>query len=259
MAVTFVWDAAFDAAPPNTLVKSLIDDNIRTSFRGIRERMECEHMWGPFTDEDTGRHRPGYVTVLDKGNAGAMAGVVNPQEGALYLMTDGADLQVHIYTGGAWVKLSSVDHDLLTGRDDNDHPWYLRRDGGTLQDGDLDLGGFVLETPEAAADKYGGFTLFRHRSAGHASLGNIDVIADGILTSTEIKISQHEVSGALADGAWLKCTMVNCAFFPQVCVSGAYDKDIWILPGTDGYEIGLANESGGARNFRIRDEAVEAA
>jgi len=255
VAITFVWDAAFNAYPPQTLGKSLIDNNIRLPVRGIRERMEVEHEWGFNTEFDTGRHRAGYVTVMDKGNAAAMAAVSNPQEGALYLLTSGSDLQVHIRTGGAWVKLSSIDHAALAGLTDDDHPMYIRKNGGTMG-GDLDMGGQLLDTAEGSAQKYSGFTLFRHRSSQHASLGATTVIANGILTATEVKISQTEVSGALNDGTWVTVAISYTAFFPQVYVSGSYDRDVWITPGVNAREIGIVNDSGSNRTYRLRYEWV---
>lgn len=256
MAITFVWDAAFEAAPGNDLARSLIDNEIRLIARGIRERMEDEHEWGFNTELDTGVHRAGYVTVMGKGNAAAMAAVTNMQQGSLYLMTDGADLQIHIYiTGTGWVKLSSIDHLGLAGTTDDDHPLYLKRDGGVME-ADLNMGGKLLQT-DGAGEIYSGFTLFRHRAAAHATLGNIDAIVNGILTNVEVKIGQAEQSGNLNNNTYVMFTLPVNAFFPQVYVSGAYDKDIWFIPGDNGKELGVANKSGGNRTYRLRYEYVD--
>ena len=258
MAITFVWDAAFEAAPGDGLARSLIDNEIRLIPRGIRERMEDEHEWGFNTELDTGVHRAGYVTVMGKGNAAAMAAVADMQQGSLYLMTDGADLQIHIYiTGTGWVKLASIDHLGLAGTTDDDHPLYLKRDGGAME-ADLDMGGHLLQTAEGAAEIYSGFTLFRHRAAAHATLGSIDAIVDGILTNVEVKIGQTEESGALNNNTGVQFALPNTAFFPQLYVSGAYDKDIWCTPGIEGKEFGVYNKSGGDRTYRLRYEYLVA-
>lgn len=222
------WNAGYEATPTSALAKTLIDDELRRLKLAIRERMGQEHQFGPYTDEDTGRHIPGKTTVLSQGNAAAMAAVTNMQEGALYLMEDGVDLQLHAYLSGSWVTLGSVDHAILSDRNTgHPHSGLLLKDGGIMA-GDLKLGSNKIVTPEAVAHTYGIFTLYRHRTTGHLTLGSVDALAANTIPSESFTISQVETEATVSiasDGLMVALEENAIHFVPQVYIRRAFSNN----------------------------------
>lgn len=250
-----LWDSAYNNSPGSGLPKSLIDDEIRRIKQSIRERMEIEHIW---TGDSGGSHIPGGTTVMDKGDDTAMAAISNPGNGALFLLEDDTDLQIHYYNS-EWIQVSTLDHLALTGIEDNDHPDLLLKDGGILS-GNLDMGGYKIST-SGTGSTYGDFLIYGHKAAGHTLIGNILAIKNDSVGQSELKVTQVETSKTLADGEVLHIDNIppGLTFIPQVYVKSAFNADIVLRPSTNdtfGWEV--ANFSGSPVDVRVRQEAIVA-
>jgi hypothetical protein len=184
--MVITWDATYETLPSNTLRIGLIDNIIRDLSFGIRERMSVEHEWGPGSDLNDGSHIPGGTSVLDTGDATTLAAVTGMQQGALYLKNTGTDLNLMIYKSGAWQALSTMDHDLLTGRTDDDHPQYVLKDGGVMT-GSLDMANFFIVAPTTVDGVYSGLVAARHMALEHPSLGSLDAIKANTISKTAFK------------------------------------------------------------------------
>ena len=148
--LSYSWDATWQGLPSNGLSRNSLDDHLRRTTVGVRERMEREHQWGPFGD-DTGEHRLGKTTVLLTGDAAARGALANMQEGALFLQNDGTNYNLFVYTGAAWVAMTEDVHanmDNLT--DDDCHTQYMLKDGIYDESVTVDMGGNILETLAAS-------------------------------------------------------------------------------------------------------------
>jgi hypothetical protein len=254
------WDAAYEALPTSALAKSLIDDEIRRMKLGIRERMGQEHQFGPFTNEDTGGHIPGKTTVLGQGDATALAAVTNMQEGALYLLEDGTDLRVQVYLSSSWVQLGSADHLLLSGTNDDDHPGLLKKDGGIMV-GDLDMGTDKIITSEATAGSSGIFTLYRHRSQGHPTIGSRTAITATNVPLTAFKLSQATLTALITRHGYVMIALdpAHFNFIPQVYAYCGATTTLQICGGnntsTAGFGVFMTSGAGSV-SIRIRREYI---
>lgn len=250
------WD---ETIPTSALAKSLIDDELRRMKLAIRERMGQEHQFGPFTDFDTGRHIPGKTTVLGQGDSTDLAAITTMQAGSLFLLEDGSDLQVQLYNGSAWVALSTLDHAVLTGRDDDDHPGLLKKDGGIMA-GDLDMGTYKITT-SGSGSTHGIFTLYGHRALSHATIGDIRAITDASLTANAFNIVQETTTTSVSDTLNVVFTLPAFYFLPQVYAQCAYNAAINIIPITPTvqnpsvqYGFSVRNLSGSPVVIRVRRE-----
>jgi hypothetical protein len=141
MAITTVWDSAFETSPSDLMDKSLIPEEIHLIKVAIEQRMGFEHYFGPWstpivdTDEDSepapdnGKHWPGHVTVASYDTLANRLST-GVQKGALYVMkwqedgtTTGRVLQM--YDGASWVTATSSVHAALAGTSNDDHPLYV--------------------------------------------------------------------------------------------------------------------------------------
>lgn len=275
--MTFVWDSDFEAYPSdNQMAVSQIDNEIRAVRLGIWERMSPGHNWGPYTEKDDGSHRGGYVQVMDKGDAAAMAAVSDPQEGCLFLVEDGSKLSIYCYYDAAWNLIGSNDHGELTGLTDDDHAQYLKKDGG-LMEANLNMGSNFLIAPLSGLNEYGSFTLYGHRSQSDAHGGDDgirDEAVDGV-TNAKIKIGEHETSGTINPADWTNTgtfyyarvapTLVSdYIFLPQVCwTRGDAGTSAIFVPGEVGsdepFAIHFRNDTvQDTVNYRIRLRYVQA-
>jgi hypothetical protein len=263
------WDSDYEATPANTLVRSLIDDEIRQVIYGIRERMSVEHRWGPRTAPDTdpeslsyqlynltqGYHIPGGTTICDIGDETDRDVVSSPQLGSLFIVQDGSNYSVNIYTSEGWQSLSTIDHLELTGTSDNDHPQYVLIDGGAMT-GALDMDGFTINTQETG-QTFGQFTLYRHRNESHGDIDNIDAIVDKAVTFDKLRIVSQEITTALDPYEEYTFTSYPNGFFPQVYV---YSASI-LSGGNPIVTMGLnrvynTGASGSSYTIRIRREYI---
>ncbi len=224
------WDSAYLSTPSNTLIRSLIDDEIRQVIYSVRERMATEHRFGPLTsppdDPDDldyktyhltqGYHLPGGTTICDVGNTAARDAVVTPQLGALFVVQDGSDYSVNIYTATGWQSLSTIDHLALTGTADDDHPQYVLKSGGNMT-GSLDMGGNVIVT-QGTGDTFGQFTLYGHRTSTHDYVENIAAITNNAVTAAKLSIQQQEITTTLAPDSSYTFTNSFLGFVPQVYI-----------------------------------------
>jgi hypothetical protein len=264
VAVLFDWDAAYEALPTVDLDRSLIDDEIRKMSSGVRSIMEVEHNFGPDTEKDDGSHRPGKVTVAQKGNSTVRDALSNPQAGSLYLLDDGSgDLELHLYYGDAWNKISSLNHADLDGLSDNDHPQYVLATAGDTIEANLDMGNFQLEFTGGSSDF---FLLYGHREDSHPIVSNIAAIKDNHIPADAMKATFSSVAGSVADGAYVDmCTAVDGRptqyenprsfwFFPQVYIttSGSFSSSLRFVPGRNNQLIGIENHTGSSHNYRAR-------
>jgi hypothetical protein len=177
MPFEFVWDAAYEDYPVQGTNRSLIDDEERRLARGVRERMEVEHNWGPYTEKDDGSHRGGVTTVAQKG--ADPTGISNPKDGALYLKVVGSDLQLYVRYEGAWHQVSSLGHSGLLNLDKLVHPQYLQKIGGQME-GNLDMGGFgIRNTSGWYMQTKDGFVYGQHAKVNgyHYQFGNLDTVS----------------------------------------------------------------------------------
>jgi hypothetical protein len=275
------WDSAYNATPTSSLSRSLIDDEIRQTIFGIRERMAAEHRWGPLAGASTdpadlsyqlnalaqGRHIPGGTTICGLGDETARDAIVTPQIGSLYIVQDGSNFEINLYKSTGWATISTLDHSELTGRTDDDHPQYVLKDGGAMT-GNLNMGGGIIAT-SATGDTSGQFTLYRHREASHGNIENIDAITDNAVTLAKLSIQQSSVSvtltrPAVGDNPTYYFELPLLSFFPQIYVIANYNSDFPQLntigyngSGTGyGWTINTQMTNGASRSFRIRKEWI---
>ena len=146
--LSFSWTDAFEEQPSGGSSRSIIDDTLRQLSRGVRERMEREHNWGSFTEEDDGTHRPGQTGVALRGNTATRAALADMQEGAVYVNNETGE--VEIFNGTNWLSFTptgSISHASLDGLDEHDHTQYWNRHEGLDSTDPLDMNGhFVLGT-----------------------------------------------------------------------------------------------------------------
>lgn len=212
---SWLWDSVYEGIPSNKLNRALIDDHMRNMCKGVRERMEPEHNWGPYVGKDDGSHRGGYVTACDKGDAAARAAYSDMQTGALFLLTDGSDLKLCVYISGTgWVEISSIDHGILSNLDQDTHTQYLLKAGGSMS-GNLEMGGenILMAT---IVEAQGGFVQKKHEDSEHNGLGNIDAFKDN--TVGREKIAWHSESHYFE--------LINFFVVNGFIMSGAY----WVNP-----------------------------
>jgi len=246
----YTWDASFEATPAQSLSRSLIDDEIRRFKCAIRERMAVEHRWGEGTT-DTGRHIGGGTTVCLRG--ADPTAVTNPQEGALYLKTVGATVQLWIYVDGAWEQASTVDHATLTGRTDHDHTGLLLNNGGSTS-ANLNMNGHKIVTPGTEAT-YGRWTLKRHGSGagyGHTSWGNIACKPADAVTVDKLSIGQVSITAVCSSGQYYEtfhAGVGDLCFFPQIMCTAGVRVRLYLSDGGWGIYSG-----GGTSTTRIRYE-----
>jgi len=249
------WDAAYEATPTSSLRIGLIDNVIRDVTFGIRERMEVEHEWGPGSDINDGSHIMGGTSILDTGDATAMAALTGMQQGALFLLNTGTDLQLMIYLSGTWTALSTVDHDQLTGTTDDDHPQYVLKDGGVMT-GNLDMSGSMVIAP-AATETCGGLLLRYHATQAHPTLGNLDAVVANTIPATAIatttQIDTHVLN---APGDRITWEVQPREFFPAIYQLSAA-QNIHICGGNTATQLGLLYVSGaGACTVKVYREWI---
>lgn len=128
--LSFTWDSAYESRPTSVLARSSIDDEIRKIKRGVRERMEREHHWGPFTEKNDGSHKGGGTTIALRDTALVRSSLTNVEKGAIFFEEDGDNILTSYYDGSSWVsELTSFDHNTLSGLDIGDpHPQYAISD-----------------------------------------------------------------------------------------------------------------------------------
>ena len=273
MAITFTWGASWNAYPTIKLVRSLIDNEIRNIKKGVRERMEYGHDWGPFVEDgkDTGYHRPGFVEVVGQGDDIAMAAVTDPQVGALYMNTEAATKLYCFYDDGGgvdWVLIADADHGGLTGLTDHDHPQYLRQDGGDFMYGDLNMGDNVLKTP-GTGSTWGDWLLFGHKEDRHAFAGHLNALP-ALLETAKLSLNQHSIGSddggeaVIPDNGGIQyITKPGGAtalyFVPQIEVKLVADGEVRVIPpATLAQLFGLRNDATAQdAPWRVRVEYIE--
>ena len=213
--MVITWDSTYEALPANTLRVGLLDNVIRDIAFAIRERMMAEHEWGPASDLNDGSHILGGTSVLATGDAAAMAAITGMQQGALFLQNTGTDLNLMIYRSGNWEPLSTLDHDLLTGRTDDDHPKYVLKDGGVMT-GSLDMSDFYIVAPTTVDGVYSGLVAARHMALNHPSLGSLDAIAANTIPATALKTVQQTDTYTMNTGDIVEWESHPYEFFPAI-------------------------------------------
>jgi len=260
--MTFNWDSSYESLPTDQLNRALIDNAIRGIKVGTRERMEVEHEWGPYTDEDTGRHRKGHVSVIMRGDATTRDALVNPQPGSLYLLEDGSDLQLFLYfdpaggTNYSWEKISTLDHSSFADKNGGDpHPQYTLKNGGVMS-GQLDMNGNLIKAPLSYSTYWGNTSLYGHRANYHPKVGNVNAIASGgIITQAKWSSNTTETSASLGGNARYSFPPYGTLrFFPQIYVEGATptNDNIRLMGAQTNYYIAILNATTDTINFRYR-------
>ena len=193
---TFTWDDAFENNPTENLSRSSIDDEIRRIKRGIRERMEREHEWGPYSSKNDGSHKAGSVSCLLRGSTIVRDGLVDPQTGAMYLNTDGIGKRLDYYNGTIWEDtLTSTEHNVLADKDDgHPHPQYMLYNGNELHTLNAQGNRITITQPEASNILLG--------SHAKASLISHDI--DDLSCFKEKSIGYKYLKGAIIDSTYTK-------------------------------------------------------
>lgn len=142
MALTFTWSSSYEQSPSNQIPRNQIDGEIRRLKQRIGAIMDREHNW----IGGDGKHKPGLTSVVDSGDEAKMLAISDPQEGAIFLRTDGSNLRLSMFLDGSWTVISSLDHQNLSDRNSGDpHPQYMDK-GVTVEtfEGGLDMNSYVL-------------------------------------------------------------------------------------------------------------------
>lgn len=258
--VTFTWDSTYEGMPGSTLSRAMIDNELRKVRSGVREIMEIEHNWGPYTNEDDGSHIPGETTVMLKGNATTRDALTNVQEGALYFLSDGGTIELYVYTSSAWVKATDVDHGSYSNLLSDSHPEYVLKGLDETMTEALDMGGndvINASPPSAGYDSY--LVYGNHESLPHLPLGNNDAIKDDAIKHRHLKLQQYSFSGTLDAGEDVSMLISNLRFmfFPNFY---AANGDIRIQSdGVSGLYFGFALQNIGESDgiaYRVNFEVL---
>jgi hypothetical protein len=223
MAVlTFTWDSAYEDQPFAGLPRNMLDNEIRKMRRGVAEAMAREHNFGTYGTDD-GTHKAGKISLALKGDSTERGELTNVKEGSLYLLDDGSgNLKLCIYVNGSWEELNYVDHGEIDGLADDDHTQYAKVAGDTLT-GELDMGGRNIIMPSLTTVVQQDLVTFYHRSQGHATLGNVDAVADDSIGRECFSIISNSLSGSGSSGnnnfeLYNPTTGLLCCFFPNIYV-----------------------------------------
>lgn len=200
--LSYSWDTGWESQPTTGLSRNSLDDHLRRTTLGVRERMEREHDWGPYSSGDSGKHLPGQVSAILTGNAAARAAVSNPQEGSVFFQDDGTNLTIWLYTSSAWVEITDDDHDNLENlTDDAAHTQYMLKDGNyTEATATLDMNGNVLSASAATGAPLQG--EHPHDYDPHAGILSYTALADNTLDFSRIIHGSylHGYSGTMSKG-----------------------------------------------------------
>lgn len=142
--LTFTWTEAYENSPTEQMPRNQIDSEVRRLKRRVGEIMNLEHDW----IGGDGSHRPGLTSVVGTGTEAEMNALENPEQGALFFVTQTGVQRLYIYVGSFWVSAATLDHQALLNRNTgNPHPQYLQKGQSTASfAGNLDMQGNILET-----------------------------------------------------------------------------------------------------------------
>ncbi len=248
-----LWNAAYEATPTNQLRISLLDNVIRDISFGIRERMSVEHEWGPGSELNDGSHIMGGTSVLDTGDLAARNALSGMQEGSLFLMNTGTDLNLCIYDDATWKLLSTVDHDALTGTTDNDHPQYLQKDGGVM-DAALNMDGHMVIAP-IEAETYSNLVLQKHMDSSHLTVGDLSAIVANALPASALKTVTQIDTYTMNAGDRVSWDVHPLEFFPAIYQ--LTEAQIFLAPGLTSQQLGLYHQSGAQSVVKVYREWVD--
>lgn len=234
--ITFTWNSSFESRPGIGLNRNALDNELRLIAQGVRERMEREHNWGPYTDKDDGTHIPGKTTVLGIGSYANRTSYSNPQEGALYVAEDegeSGNMQIYIYYNSDWHKISELDHGSLTNLTDvGAHTMYLLKTGGTV-DGKIAMGGNDLILSSYSGGIGSGFVVGQHMGLCHTMISDV-CIPDGEITLGKLKISNASYSGTINNNSQDDISLSSYyVFLPNLYASTRADH-LTMYPLSDG-------------------------
>lgn len=257
--ITFTWNSGYEGQPDNSLARNMIDNELRKMRRGVRERLEREHNFGPYAEKDDGSHRPGRTTVLLSGDATTRDNLTNVQEGALYFLNDGGTKELYIYTSGSWEKATNVDHGAYNNLDVDSHEQYLKKDLDDIMDNALGMGGNEIEISSVPSDGHDGYLVYgNHEGLVHPTLGNGDAILDDAIGSAHLVIDQYSVSGSLESGTGIDIMVRSdnpFIFFPNFYASVRYMK-VTGVPGSLYPGWHLYNNSLVSASYRVNWEEL---
>lgn len=258
--MVFTWDSSFEAAPSNNISRSLLDNYIRDTKRAIRERMEVEHEWGPSSSIDSGQHKPGATSMLARGDAAALAALSNPDYNSLFLLEDGSDLRIQIFSDitDDWEDLSTLDHDLLINRNrSNCHPGLYSKNATHGMSGELDMNGNFLIAP-VNAEYWKKCVLGKHIALGHGVTPND--LADELLTVAKLSLSQtstvYSIPTNTLQNLLLTSSTAVLNFFPQIYIQEAPTLNIRLCSGNSAGDLAILNTSGSTVTARQRVERL---
>ncbi len=257
MAVTFTWGSTYENLPGAALARSMIDNELRAMRRGVREIMEIEHNWGQYTDIDDGSHGPGRVTVMLKGDAAVRDALTDVQEGALYFLSDSGTIELYIYTSGAWVKTTDIDHASFSNLLADSHVNYLKKDLTDAMTEALDMGGYDIVNASPPAAGYDSHLIYgNHEALQHSVIGNNDAILDDTIKYRHLTLTQHPLSGSLTEGQEIDILFDSVAFmfFPNFYAS---TTDVRVRSVTSFSKFGFGLKSyGSSANYRVNCEVL---
>jgi hypothetical protein len=247
------WDATYEAQPTDSLGISLIDNVIRDIAFGIRERMSIEHEWGSQSTLNDGSHILGGTTVMSTGDAATMYALTGMQEGALYLQNTGIDINLMIYQTGTWTIVSTLDHEKLTGRTNNDHPQYVLKNDVNLQNTTINMNGFMIKAFDTVSPSCP--TLKYHAKQQHPTWENIATIVNNTIDMTKVRTQTQIDTYSILHGTYVFWTPNQYEFFPAIyCLN---NKRIVLVGGSGGLQLGLYNaETIGTETVKVYREWI---
>ena len=255
-----LWSPAYLAAPTKGTSRARVAGILRDIKSRIRMTMEQEHEWGPYTTEDSGKHKAGQVQVAEIGDVAARNALVNVPEGALFILQDGLDHTLQIYDGG-WVSIGEIRHGELDNLAINDaHPQYTLAANVNEPNWVFDMGGNDLSVPATPDESALGFVLANHANVDmpHGGFTNFSIYSDPI--DPEIILATEEVDVTLdsfqdgahvhlvwVQGLWLLPNIRQTSGSAHVFLSSTFPTN-----GVDGSNYGFQLRSAGAFQVRVR-------
>lgn len=189
MALSLLWDTAFEARPPAGLNRNQLDNELRLFRNTTKQVMSREHNFGGAIDD--GRHAGGRVTTHGVGGVAERDALTNVPDGALWVLAPGDDtysLQGYRSATASWITIGALNHSALSGLTATGaHPEFLLKSGGTLSRpvNALNAG---IHVP-GAASVFSGYTTSEHFVEGHPNQvrDTIEAAASGSLPLAKLK------------------------------------------------------------------------
>lgn len=230
------WDITI---PADSAAANTIHTLLQTAKTDIHAVGKClnddsweEHNWL------TGRHKQSQVGWLTVFAGGGAVPYIHDRVGVMYWDSTGTDLYLHVEAERVPVQVTTMDHNDLTERSEDDHTQYYLRDGTRPMEADLTLEADKTWTFTNRASTESDSCMFSSHaglswSAAHA--GTDGGLKNRHFADASITVPPSRVTGK----TYISSTGLNCLFPENNPTAGL----IYMLDGVT-YEVFSSHVSG---------------